>query len=348
MERKWIVAMLSVVMLLVSCQREFRQTKLMVDAEIEPSANATKAIFTGTNFLQGSTIGIFVYYAENTTPMTQFVPYSEKYVNIQGKYSTSSPNWTFRFTGATTTFDDGLYLMDPDVDVFTDGLAVSAYSPWLENVQSINAVPFTVGGNYSKVVDLMYAEQNSTSENARIIPDGNAKSVKFTFRHAMAMLNIGFKCKHDKTKMAITSVTLEKKNGGATELYSGGVFDAVNGVFNDSEMTKGESVTTSYEAQNYSFDNSNYFYVPFLIVPVEYLTDGDYILKFKFNGQDLAVSYPIKKEDIAVTEGGATRYEFRQGYSYTFNFTFNNFVQIDDVTVNVSDSWPVEEHKFFF
>lgn len=317
-----------IVSLVTSCERENLPFKLTVDAEIETVAEGTKAVITGNRFSTGNAIGIFVYYDE-------YVPYSQKYMNIRATYSSISPNWSYRLAGANSDFSDGIYLRYPDVE-YSGGVHISAYSPWIDGVEDIRSIPFTVGGEYKEIVDLMYAIQNQGISNT-IIPDGADKRVELTFKHSMSMLRLGFRCKHDQSKVSVTSVTLEKKDGGSTPLYVSGVFNALTGEF--ASLVPGGSVTTSYSGQNYAFDNTGYLYLPFLILPGEYKADGDYILKFKFDGQDLEAVYEIKKSDIS---------KFDPGYSYTFNFTFNNYVQIDGVTVNVSGEWVEEEHEFLF
>jgi hypothetical protein len=347
MKRVAIYIFLSLFFLL-SCTKDRNGSFLVLDVDIEPSAGETKAIFTGTSFTSGSLLGLFVYYAEDGTSLSQFVPYSDKYVNIKASYASSSSNWKYTLPGSSSSFDDGLYLIKPDANTFTNGLSVCAYSPWIDGVTRIDEIPFAVGGNYNDVVDLMYAKQNAAP--VKIVPDGNAKAVELTFRHAMSLLWIGFKCKHDQTTMSITSISLKKKKGGSTSLYASGVFDAVEGVFHfDSDkMVEDTVITTIYSAYQYNkFTNSDYVYLPFLIVPQEYSGDGDYILEFCFDNQNLRAKYPIKISDIKVD--GESEASFKSGYSYRFKFTFNNFVQIDNVKVDVSSSWveePVKEFKF--
>ena len=121
----------------------------------------------------------------------------------------------------------------------------------------------------------------------------------------------------------------------------------MDGTFNAfTQDDAAEAVTVDYTGEEYKFSKETPTSAPFMILPVKYLNDGDYILEFKFNGQELAAKYPIKKSDIMVA--GDSEAEFRQGYSYTFNFTFNNYLQIDNVTVNVTDNWTTQKHELLF
>lgn len=319
----------------VSCAKVLTddgESRILIDASIEESASV-KSILTGTKFKDGSSIGLFVYLAEAVDPPVQLDIYGDKYRNIRAKTDTYG-KWTYRFEGSGTWFDN-IYLIKP---VATDkGLTICAYSPWVDGAGSIADIPFSLGGAAADVSDLMWAEQNSNGVNARIIPDGNDKTVSLSFRHALAQIRCCFKCVHDDTEMAVSSITLARKDGGETPLYVGGTFNALDGTF--PVKTEGASFTTEYK--NIYFDSSDYSDLStasLLLVPVdEYQSSGDYVLKFRFDGQGLSSEYPISRDDIRTGTDGAYSYSFEAGKTYTFYFKFNNFVQLDNVVV--SDDW---------
>ncbi len=331
-------------LLFASCSKEDNAkgdtSAIAISASIEESA--TKAVVSGTSFKDGNSLGMFIYHDEQNIPLQHFTPYGERYRNIRTTYKNIS-GWSYRFDGSNTSFDY-IYLIKPTEAPYKEGLAIYSYAPWIEGCTDIQSIPVTIGGDSKTVTDIMWAQENNTAANASIIPDGQQKNVKFTFRHGLAMLNIVLKCKHNVTEMKISSITLRKKDNGTTQLYKTGRFNAVTGTFAHENSDEAESVTTSYVNEDYRFSQTT-ANVPFLIFPVDnYATDGDYIIEFEFNGVALGEKYHIKKDDLKVND----EYKLKQGYSYTFNFTFNNYLQIDDVNVNVSDQWPVKQHELLF
>lgn len=328
--------------LAVSCVKPGKnhvpESRIEVNAEIEQSASS-KAVLEGTDFKTGNTIGIFVYHSETENvasplEMSEFSPYGARYKNIRAVlYDDKAQKWRYNFENANTSFDD-IYLMKPTVEMFAEGLAVVAYAPWVENVSSITEIPFTLGGESDEMADLMWARQNThdktvnpidAGENYKIVPDGNAKPVNFTFQHALSLLRVGFRCGHEGSLMTVTSITLKKKEGGQTPLIGAGLFNAMAG-----RITDGASWTNivyDYTDKAYTFQStSEYMYVPVLICPQEYKADEDYILEFTLNGQKLDTVYKIKKDDV---NGG-----FKAGEIYTFNFTVDNYIQFDGVSVS--------------
>lgn len=345
------VIYLLTLLVLASCSKVGRNTELMLDAQIQVSAEQSKAIYTGTKFSQNNSIGVFVYNAESSDQMTDFIPYGDLYKNIRATY-TSSNKWAYRLAGVSSTsspFEDGLYIKDPTVETFTQGVCVSAYSPWISDVTDIRDIPFSVGGEYMSLTDLMYADQNDSY--IKIKPDGYAKSVPLTFKHALSMIRIGLKCEHDISNMTITSITLESADGeNVTPLYTSGRFNAVSGEFH--QLVSGNSVTTQYKGQNnsldFTFDNSKYTYVSFLLVPIREYIDKSYILKFKFDNNNISATYKITASDITVTRGVNQVCAFEAGYIYTFNFILDNYVQIKNVNIDVSSEWTEVTREYPF
>ena len=335
----------------ISCTKEGRNTELVLDVQIQTSAEQSKAVYTGTKFPHNSSIVIFVYISEESDPMRDFIPYGDMYKNIRSTYA-STNKWNYRLGGVSSSsspFDDGLYIKNPTIETYTQGVCVCAYSPWMSDVTDIRDIPFSVGGQYMSLTDLMYADQNDSY--TKIKPDGTQKSVQLTFKHALSMIRIGLKCEHDISTMTVTSITLESADGeNLTPLYTSGRFNAVTGEFHD--LVSGKSVTTQYKGQNngldFTFDDSEYSYVSFLTVPVPEYIDQSYILKFKFDNNNLSAAYRIRASDITVTRGGNQICAFEPGYIYTFNFVLDNYVQIKNVNIDVSSEWTevIREYPF--
>lgn len=328
-----------------------QESELIINASIEQSAEPVKAVISGTRFKIGNTMGLFVYFSEYPNQLTEFNIFGDKYRNIRASLS-GYGTWQYKFEGTNSNTFNKIYLLDPQIETFTKGLAIKGYVPYVVGSTSIDRIKFALGGNSADVQDLMWAEQNAIADhsNASIIPDGNAKTVELTYKHAYALLNLGFRCKYDGqagavTTMKVSSITLKKKDGGSTPLYVSGYFNALTGTFtNELYEPDDKKITVSYDKENYTFqyNASEYVYVPFLIVPLqEYMEDGDYILEFKFNNQTLTTEYQILRNDIKITENGNNQYSFKSGYTYTFNFTFNNYIQLDNVSV--SSEWEKEE-----
>lgn len=322
------------------------ESPLVIDADIAASASS-KAIITGTAFQEGHTIGLFVYHSEtadvnNPDEMSKFSLYGARYRNIRAAYNTkdAANPWRFRLEGATTLFEN-IYLLNPTVATFEKGLAVVAYAPWIEGIPSIKEIPFTLGGKSEEMTDLMWARQNTHDKsvasdagvNYKIVPDGNAKNVKLTFRHALARLDIGFRCQNEGSVITLSSIKLKKKDGSQTPLLVSGTFNAMDGTI--SNPAKLSSLQYDYTDKSYTFQSTtDYTYVPMLICPQEYKADGDYILEFQFNWQTVGEDVQTPKYEIKLSDvnGG-----FKAGEVYTFRFTVDESIHLDNVLV--SEEW---------
>lgn len=315
----------------------------------------TRSVIEGSSFRLKDSYGLFVYYSEDSVPMTEFVPYgyghTDKYNNIKA-YRRQDGNWEYTLHGSLNPVKN-FFMIEPSISGKT-GIAICGYSPWTKEARSIREIPFSVGGVYSDIIDLMWASQNIDSDNLHIIPKGTTETIRLTFKHALTNFRLGFKCDYEGTSMKISSVKIRK--AGETELYSGGLFDAVNAMY--SSLTPVEEIVfdcqTNSSSNDYRFDSSGYYYLSLLLVPVEYLNDGDYIIEFTFNGVELSTSYAIRLNDASrydiTGENGVEglKHAFVQGKSYTFEFDFDNYAQISNVSIDVADTWEQEEHRLDF
>lgn len=325
--------------LAVSCIKSGRSDvpESILDIDAEVACSIVSDDFC-ERFETGNTIGIFVYHSENPSPsqMKEFSVYDERYKNVKATFDFSSESWSYVFENSTTSFND-LNLLKPLSGISDSGLAVVAYSPWIEKVPSITAIPFTLGGNLENVKDLMWARQNThdtgvnpvdAGANYNIVPDGDVKHVRFTFQHAFAKLMVGFRCADEGNTMTVSSITLRRASEGKTSLPVSGKFNAMTGKIEN--VARANSLTYEYDPVAYSFGSaSDYVYAPMLICPQEYVQDGDYILEFVVNGRKFSSAYAIMLADV---EGG-----FKAGAVYTFNFTVGEDMSFDGA--EVSTEW---------
>lgn len=325
--------------LAVSCiksgRSDVQESILDIDAEVDCSIVSDDFC---ERFETGNTIGIFVYHSENpsSSQMKEFSVYDERYKNVKATFDSSSETWSYVFENATTSFKD-LNLLKPLSGTSNSGLAVVAYSPWIEKVSSITAIPFTLGGKPESVKNLMWARQNThdtgvnpvdAGANYNIVPDGEVKHVKFTFQHAFSKLMVGFRCAEQGNTMKVSSMTLKRASEGKTSLPVSGNFNAMTGKVE--KVARANSLTYEYD-QPFS-SSTNYAYASLLICPQDYVQDGDYILEFEINGKKHASAYAIKLADVA---GG-----FKAGEIYTMNFTVGEDVVFD--SAEVSNEWGNE------
>lgn len=339
--RTRITYLLFLLLSALSCAKvQTSSLAVSVVAEVENGARPVKGVVGGDRFAHGNTFGLFVYYAENEgSQMQNFRSYGSKYANI--KAMNENGRWSYTLNGSSSS-SESFFLIEPSAEG-ASALAICAYAPCLTGAVSITDIPFTLGGQYSKISDLMWASQNLNSDNLYIEPKGNTETVHLTFRHALSMLNIRLKCKYDNTTMQVSSVKIVRK--GETPLYASGRFNAVTGTFYDS--VPADEVVFSFENDggSYVFDDSEYLDLPVMILPVdEYIADGDYEIVFTFNGHTLSDRYPIKRDDVKVGEVCG----FEQGKVYTFEFLFNNYAQIQNVEIDLSETWPVSTEDLEF
>ena len=301
--------------------------------DIENAAPEMKAVIEGDNFAQANTFGLFVYHAESPNPMTVFQDYGSKYANIMAKKD--GQNWKYTLNGLTSaSASENFFLIEPSAGG-SGALAICAYAPFVDGAKSIKEIPFTIGGQHSKITDLMWAVQNQNSSNLNIKPTGKKdETVPLTFRHALSMIRIKLKCKHAGTTMQVSSIKIRKNSGGDTPLYGSGTFNAVTGQFNG-DLIETSEVVFDCKNERMTFNSETSPGIPILIIPAEYKADGDYEIVFEFNGQTLPTIYPIKQNDIKVENVC----KFEQGKVYNFEFVFNNYAQITGVTINTDDDW---------
>lgn len=339
------------IVLISACTKDEISSELMLNVDVEQAIPDSKSIVTGTTLPNNSTIGLYIFYAEDVDPHVQLKPYGEKYMNIRSVYSNGS--WEYRFdkTSSTNNFKN-IYLIDPRTDDSRLGFTIYSYAPWVTGAEDITEIPFVLGGSSKAVTDLMWASQNETSANARILPNGDPKTVNLSFKHALAMLRFGFKCRYENTQMKASSITLRKKTmntdgtpaSAVTPLYASGNFNGINGTFSSLQESGAMGLTVSYTDDNIIFNNSGYTYLPVLIIPSDYsdgYEDGDYEVVFNFNDHQLDFVY-----SISAPSGSEMDLEFEAGHTYTFNFIFDNQIRFENILI--SNQWQSQQRDIEF
>lgn len=334
-----------VLLLLISCSKEqgVEQTQFVLNVEVEQTAPETKAVLTGKQFASGGTIGLFVYYGQDGVyPHTSLTLYNDSYKNIKATRETVNGregDWRYEFNGSDSKFYN-FYFMSPSLDALGQGLTIYAYAPYIKGVESIESIPFTLGGNENALVDLMYARQNMDDTNACLRPDGATQDVTLTFRHSLALLNFRMKCRYAPTTMTVDAITLQKTNNsdGDSPLYVSGKYNALRNEFY--ELQQGQVKTNyHYGTTTNEFDSTKYTDYLFPIVPSlsgEPYVDGSYEVVFTLNGHTLEYRYKIRAEDL-LPAGGTGSPVFEAGKTYTFNFIVDNYIHLDGVSVY--DTW---------
>ncbi len=332
-------------LLLISCSKEqgVEQTELVLNVDVEQTAPETRSIITGSQFSSGGTIGLFVYYGqEGVYPHTSLMLYNDSYKNIKvtrETVATREGDWRYEFNGSDSRFYN-FYFMSPSLEALGQGLTIYAYAPFIKGVESIESIPFTLGGNENSLVDLMYAIQNMDDTNACLRPDGATQDVTLTFRHSLALLDFRMKCRYAPTTMTVDAITLQRTNNGEGDspLYVSGRYNALKNEFY--ELQQGQ-VKTNYHYSNTTneFDSSKYTDYMFPIVPSlsgEPYVDGSYEVVFTLNGHALEYRYRIRAEDL-LPAGSTGSPVFEAGKTYTFNFIVDNYIHLDGVSVY--DTW---------
>ena len=308
-------------------------TQLRVSAQIEP---ATKAPISGTSFPEGSTFSFFVCKHESGTP-ANFEVYYRNYDNVLAvKDSLFSDGWKYAYKNSTSDFMEKFFIVE-------DGLNsadVYAVAPWMSGNTRPDNIPYSLYTdgyhNASDQRDLMWATQNAaadrTTGNFNIEINYVEHSLSFTFRHVLSRIRIGMRqAQGSETLNTLTSVVIKKVGSGSTTtLYESGTFNAVDGTFSSKSSVDSLRLNMS---TTLSTDNS-FAYTDLLVFPTE-VEDDELMFVFYFNGARCTQTYTLRAADVLHSDNSTKG--FRPGSTYTFNFTFNNYVRFDSVTIE--DGW---------
>ena len=305
------------------------------------------------NDLRGS-YGIFV--CKNRTTDRANAHKTNSY-NLQAKFD--GTQWTYYYVGDLSTGrvsesgNDHITLTKRNDNETAD---LYAYSPYIPNAYSSGptAIPYSMlYAHYQNLYqyDLMYAVQNSDTyfgtpgSNANFDPESEDPLLaNFTFRHAFSLLAFKFKLGNDASSGAygtgtvynLTNITVALKDGATTaKLYSAGTFNAITGEFVDNNDVSSISIP-QYDRTISSASSYSTFYI--MLVPTD-VADNELIFTFTVNGKTLQPFSLLASHLIRYTDGThttpveGTEGRMEAGYIYTFYFTLDNYLYLDDFTV---------------
>lgn len=343
--RKYYFLFLSVMMLLlIGCSDDFtgepsgRGCKLSVDASILAHQTGSRSLIFGNEFPAGSTIGLLI--GKHSDNSQSFEPYGA-YNNIS--MQKDEDQWNFYFNGTGTPSPDLFVMSDKDLN----NMDVYAYSPWSQGCTSPDRVSFSVNlQTYYNMDDFLYAVENSSDANKNIsTSDGTAHTVKLHFRHFFALIRIGIKNRYSvvgetgKSEF-VNGVGLQLMNPNAkTKLYSRGYYNALTGSVCEGTMVE---QMDHFLSSMVPFDASKYSYIDIPVPPTE-VEDDALQIYLTINNVKHPTAYTIKASDVLHTDGTKG---LKSGFVYTFYFTYDNYVRLDNV--QIQDTWTDESKEYIF
>ena len=280
--------------------------------------------------------GIFACVHEDVP--TAFEPFKASTYNVYAR------NGSFNYVsdpvdGALDANASGRFVLTSRGDE-NESADLYAYAPWTKDayLNGPTRIPFTAGA------DVMYAVQNLADyvpgpapdkKNTGLNPALDTPPLKatFYFRHAMARLVFKFTLKNEPTLYDLRRITVRDNNpaGGTAALYASGTFNAVTGTFNPDlvETTANEKVITDPYSDIASATTP--MTVSMLIVPTPVSVDDELSFTFTLAGGESFLPFVLKKEHVRHADD---TYGFRAGYTYTFNFTLDNYVYFNGFTID--------------
>ena len=333
-----------------------------INAEIQDVSETKNPTFETSfpayndNDLRGS-YGIFV--CKNGTTNRANAHKTNSY-NLQAKYD--GTNWTYYYVAdlssgqVSESGNNHVTLTKRDDTPKTADLY--AYSPYIRDAYAYGptAIPYSITRiRWSNIYqyDLMYAVENSATysgtdgSNANFDPESeDPLQANFTFRHAFALMEFKFKLGNDAvsgaygtgTNYALTNITVTLQDGATTaHLYSSGSFNAITGEFVDNNEVSSVSIP-QYDKVISSATSDTI--VDLMLVPTE-VADNELIFTFTVNGKTLqpfsllATHLRRYTDDTHSTPVPDTEGKLEGGYIYTFSFTLDNYLYLDDFSVGV-------------
>ena len=306
-----------------------REAAVDIHVSLDGGSEATKAL---ADFSNGSNYGIFACVHENTP--SSFAPFKSSVYNARAKKV--SAKWLYDYVGtaspgALDATNASSFVLLQRADGKTADLY--AYAPWIQEAYLPSAGPTKIPFKVSEQKDLMYAEQNLNNDNGDLDPASMAPlSATFHFKHAMARLVFRFRVLNVPTNYRITSVSIARTDGAATShLYTSGTFNAITGALDCVEEVNADEKHILAVPKELTVDSTTPAALAVLLAPTE-VADDELSFTFTVNGQKLQ-PFVLKKEFVEHGPGSGV-YGFQAGYTYTFNFTLDNYVYFDGFSVN--------------
>ena len=349
-------------LIVCSCSNDMdtiSEASSLIDLETSIYQPVTRS--NGTSFTKGDSIGIFIcrtaaggYTAP--TQASEFVAYAQGDINLCARNTGSG--WVYRMEDKGSTFSY-LYITNDKVDPHNADFY--AYSPYVAGVRDLNAISFdlisTTADKRQYQNDIMWAMENcNTTTNKNITPDNTPKQIKFHFHHALAKIIFRFRVQKyklsddlcDSTQVEVSSIRLIKKQD-ALPLFTKATLNAMKNSDNFTLSNPVDTMTVTYynsATKEYVLIES-YRNFPFLVAPVDAsgITNADdvvYLAEIFLNGTE-KLQFPITKKMITHSDNATVG--FKAGYSYTFSFLIDNYLHLDNITIdqNWYDGGQTEE-----
>ena len=286
---------------------------------------ATRGAVTGNSFANGNTYGLFFckHHDASADGTDSFETYGSGLDNVQA-YKASS-GWQYYLSGRSTYLNNVYILQNEDGDTFD----CYAYAPYISSVTTPEAIPFILTDQN----DIMWAVENQMSDtNKDISVDGEPKTIKLHFLHALSLLTLKFTLLDNTTSSSsLTKVSIKRSETAATPFYSSGTFNAITGQFIPSSLqTLGNGDECPFEYSS-SIKPTETLTIQILVMPAELQADDDIEFLFGIDSHDMPVTYKIKRNDVLHSDG--TTYGFQAGFNYTFNFVYDNYIRLSEVTI---------------
>ena len=315
-------------------------TPVHIRASVSAAEAHTKALITGTAFPDQGTYGIFVCNHGSTS-----VAHKSNSWNIKAQYTQEGDTWAYYYVGnlssgsVTSVPYDNIALTEKDGDITAD---LYAYAPYVQGAYAggPEAIPYSIANIIWEQADLMYAQQNISSSNSNLNPRSeSALSARVTFRHAFSLLAFKFKIRNMPTIYSLSKITVTLSGGASTaKLYSSGTFNAITGAFND-DGVEAPSISVSVVTLNdpLLITSTNTAATAYMMLVPTRVEDDELVFTFTVNDQTLQ-PFSLQKSHLLHSDGAT--YGFQSGYKYTFNFTLDNYIYFDGLTV--SSDWTTE------
>lgn len=336
----------------VGCQKEISEegeatrdggTIVQINAALAGRTNATKAIIGDTEFPDKSTYGIFVcknggYEKHKLNSWNLAAVYNVNQETLTGK-------WSYYYVADQRKGG----LSDYGYDFITitarqdhSAADLYAYAPHITEAfeNGPEAIPFTIAERLADQADLMYAVENADpDQNKGLDPEGDDPLVaNFTFQHAMSQLVFTFKLKNNNTLYQLNKIVVKKaKENTTAKLLREGTFNAIDGTFAGEDV---DSLFVSYKGAwsvaPINIDSKDNAAIARMLIPPTVVEDDELVIEFYMNDKPQIVRpFLLKKEYLK--HGDNSQYGFQSGYTYTFNFTMDNYLYLNGIAID--DTW---------
>ena len=294
---------------------------------------STKAAVTGSSFANENEYGLFFckHHDASADGTNSFETYGSGLDNVRA-YKASS-GWQYYLKGRST-YLNGIYIIRNDDSNTMDCFA---YAPYISSVTSPEEIPFVLADQN----DIMWAVENSSpTSNKDISVDGTTKTVRLHFNHALCLLTLNFTLLDNTAATSlITALSIKRSESADTPLYSKGTFNAISGQFVPTSLVsleKGQAQTFVYEndiqdRRSKKISPGKKLTLLILLLPSELQADDDIELLFSIDSHKMPLTYKIRRSDVLHNDG--TTYGFQAGFNYTFNFVYDNYIRLTDVTI---------------